>query len=158
MLCVQDITTLCVTAVWLSGKTPFIWSTSWKQLVAECEIQLHRRREGIVMLVEWISVDFLNHLLFFLNPIFVFVVFLLPLIWYKHLMIHTVSAIPDLYPHCQIDLTAVKLLLPTISLTAASCVCCDKECVDSGSNPWDRCDGGNSDMYPWWQCRGVWQP
>lgn len=82
------------------------------------------------------------------------------LIWQRHLMMQTVIKPAEiqnkvLYPNCQIYVTAIKLSLPTNSPAATSWIRCDKDCIDSGRNPSDKCDGGNCDTYPWWQCRGC---
>lgn len=64
-----------------------------------------------------------------------------------------------LYTHCHIYIyvTAIKGSLPTNSPTVTSWICCDRDCIDSGRNHCDKCDGENCDMYPRWQFIGVWQ-
>lgn len=50
-----------------------------------------------------------------------------------------------------------KPSLPTNAPAVIFLTPCDKDCIDSGKNSYDKCDGENCDMYLWWQCRGVWR-
>lgn len=59
-----------------------------------------------------------------------------------------------LCPHCHMYVTAIQLTLHPNSLTVTSWIRCNVDGIDSGRNPCDKCDGGNSDMHPWRRCRG----
>lgn len=140
------------------SKVQFMWNSFWKRPAAKCEVHVSAECNTWWKCFE--SLCWLHHVfcmwrenvVFCNNKVHICINLFFSAIWHGHLMIQNWR--------CHIYTVHTSLLsnsLPTNSPAVTSRTRCDQDCIDSSRNPCDKRDGGNCDMYPWWQGRGVWR-